>query len=173
MFVATATFQLTTTFSNATLSMLSPCLPWEPGCRAQCWLGPSGTGFGHAGPPSHGSSLPQGAQASRGADNPSAAADRQVEEPQHTPYEEKEWKRCCQMLQSLKHSKEFISIHALPSWRVHAKVLLVDGVKGYKVSHGPHIQVDQDNVLHRPASAVQLTWSQTTHENKKHRSKWC
>lgn len=73
----------------ATFSMLSPCLPWEPGCKAQCWLGPSGTGFGHARLPSGESSLPQGAQSSHGADSPSAGADQQVEELQHTPYKEK------------------------------------------------------------------------------------
>lgn len=58
----------------------------------------------------------------------------------------------------------------LPGWRVHAKVFLIDCVKRSKVSHGPYIQVDQDNVLHLPASAVQLTWTQTAHYNVNHSS---
>lgn len=51
----------------------------------------------------------------------------------------------------------------LPCWRVYAKVFLIDCVEWNKVFHASHIQVDQDNVLHLPASAVQLTWTQATH----------
>lgn len=51
----------------------------------------------------------------------------------------------------------------LPGWRVYAKVFLIDCVERSKVFHGPHIQVDQGNVFHLPASAVQLTWTQATH----------
>ncbi|TNN33524.1 hypothetical protein EYF80_056314 [Liparis tanakae] len=48
----------------------------------------------------------------------------------------------------------------VPGWRVHAKVFLVDGVESNEVLHGRHVQVDEDDVLHAPASAVQLTWTQ-------------
>lgn len=50
---------------------------------------------------------------------------------------------------------------ALPSWRIDAKMLLVDSVKWTKVFHAPHIQVDKDDVFHPPAFAVQLTWTQS------------
>lgn len=42
-------------------------------------------------------------------------------------------------------------------------MFLIDSIEQKKVSHGPHIDVNQDNVLHLPASAVQLTWIQTLH----------
>lgn len=61
-------------------------LPWGLDCRARCWLGPSGKGSGRAGLPAGGSSLPAGAQSSRGAGSPSAAAARQVEEPERRPF---------------------------------------------------------------------------------------
>ena len=49
----------------------------------------------------------------------------------------------------------------LPGWRIYVKVFLIDGVQRNKIFHGPHIQVNEDNVLQLPASAVQLTWTET------------
>lgn len=51
----------------------------------------------------------------------------------------------------------------LPGGRVYAKVFLIHSVEWTKVFHTAHIQVNQDNVLHLPAPAVQLTWTQATH----------
>lgn len=70
-----------------------------------------------------------------------------------------------------KQRARYLSAFApLPGWRVCAKVSLILCIEQNKVSHGSQIQVDQDNVLHLPASALQLTWTKTTHYNTSHSS---
>lgn len=53
--------------------------------------------------------------------------------------------------------------HALPGWRVHTKVFLIDWIEWNKVCHWLHVQMNKDDILQLPAFAVQLTCARTTH----------